>query len=32
LRLEEAFGVRMPDWEEALALVLETLKDGGARV
>ena len=30
LRLEEAFGVRMPDWEEAL--VLETLKDGGARV
>ena len=32
LRLEEAFGVRMPDWEEALVLVLETLKDGGARV
>jgi dTDP-4-dehydrorhamnose reductase len=31
-RLEEAFGVRMPDWEDALALVLETLKDGAARV
>jgi dTDP-4-dehydrorhamnose reductase len=31
-RLEDAFGVRMPDWEDALALVLETLKDGAARV
>ncbi|MGD0892117.1 MAG: dTDP-4-dehydrorhamnose reductase [Terracidiphilus sp.] len=31
-RLEEAFGVRMPHWEDALALVLETLKDGVARI
>ena len=32
LRLEETFGVRMPAWESALALVLETLKDGVAPV
>ncbi|MGA3049782.1 MAG: dTDP-4-dehydrorhamnose reductase [Terracidiphilus sp.] len=31
-RLEEAFGVRMPHWEEALSMVLETLADGAARV
>jgi dTDP-4-dehydrorhamnose reductase len=31
-RLEETFGVRMPAWEDALALVLETLKDGAAPV
>jgi dTDP-4-dehydrorhamnose reductase len=32
-RLEETFGVRMPHWEDALALVLERLRDGdGARV
>jgi len=31
-RLEETFGVRMPAWEGALALVLETLKDGAAPV
>jgi dTDP-4-dehydrorhamnose reductase len=24
-RLEETFGVRMPHWEEAMSLVLETL-------
>jgi dTDP-4-dehydrorhamnose reductase len=24
-RVEETFGVRMPHWEDALALVLETL-------
>jgi dTDP-4-dehydrorhamnose reductase len=29
-RLEETFGVRMPAWEDALALVLETLKEGAA--
>ncbi len=28
-RVEETFGVRMPDWEEALALVLETIGDRG---
>jgi len=32
LRLEETFGVRMPAWEDALALVLDTLKDGAAPV
>jgi dTDP-4-dehydrorhamnose reductase len=26
-RLEETFGVRMPHWEHALALVLETLQE-----
>jgi dTDP-4-dehydrorhamnose reductase len=31
-RVEETFGVRMPGWEDALALVLETLKDGAAPV
>jgi dTDP-4-dehydrorhamnose reductase len=31
-RLEETFGVRMPHWEDALSLVLETLRDGVARV
>ena len=31
-RVEEAFGVRMPHWEDALGLVLETLRDGVARV
>jgi dTDP-4-dehydrorhamnose reductase len=31
-RLEETFGVRMPDWEDALALVLERLRGGDARV
>jgi dTDP-4-dehydrorhamnose reductase len=31
-RVEEAFGVRMPHWVDALALVLETLRDGVARV
>jgi dTDP-4-dehydrorhamnose reductase len=31
-RVEETFGVRMPHWEDALALVLETLRDGVARV
>jgi dTDP-4-dehydrorhamnose reductase len=32
LRLEETFGVLMPAWEDALALVLDTLKDGSAPV
>jgi dTDP-4-dehydrorhamnose reductase len=27
-RLDETFGVRMPHWEEALSLVLETLRQG----
>jgi dTDP-4-dehydrorhamnose reductase len=27
-RIEETFGVRMPDWEDALSLVLETLREG----
>jgi len=27
-RIEEAFGVRMPHWEDALSLVLETLAEG----
>jgi len=27
-RVEETFGVLMPDWEDALALVLETLAEG----
>jgi dTDP-4-dehydrorhamnose reductase len=31
-RVEEAFGVRMPHWEDALSMVLETLRDGVARV
>lgn len=31
-QLEETFGVCMPAWEDALALVLETLKDGVAQV
>ena len=31
-RLEGTFGVRMPAWEDALALVLDTLKDGAAQV
>jgi dTDP-4-dehydrorhamnose reductase len=31
-RLEETFGVRMPHWEDALSLVIETLKEGAARV
>jgi len=31
-RLGETFGLRMPDWEEALTLVLETLGDGVTRV
>ncbi|MGD0859436.1 MAG: dTDP-4-dehydrorhamnose reductase [Terracidiphilus sp.] len=31
-RVEEAFGVRMLHWEDALSLVLETLRDGVARV
>jgi dTDP-4-dehydrorhamnose reductase len=31
-KLQETFGVRMPDWQDALALVLETLRDGAARV
>ena len=26
-RLEETFGVRMPYWEEALSLVLETIRE-----
>lgn len=30
-RLEETFGVRMPSWELALDLVLETLAEGAAR-
>ena len=30
-RLDETFGVRMPAWEDALSLVLETLRDGAAR-
>jgi dTDP-4-dehydrorhamnose reductase len=30
-RLEEAFGVRIPDWEDALAGVLSKLRDGTAR-
>jgi dTDP-4-dehydrorhamnose reductase len=29
-RLEDTFGVRMPDWEVALSLVLETLRRGTA--
>jgi dTDP-4-dehydrorhamnose reductase len=29
-RLEETFGVRMPHWEDALSLVLETLRDGAS--
>jgi dTDP-4-dehydrorhamnose reductase len=28
-RVEETFGVRMPHWEDALSLVLETLAQGG---
>ena len=32
LRLEETFGVLMPAWEDALALVLDTLKDGSSPV
>jgi dTDP-4-dehydrorhamnose reductase len=31
-KLAEAFGVRMPSWELALELVLETLAEGAARV
>jgi dTDP-4-dehydrorhamnose reductase len=31
-RVEETFGVIMPDWERALDLVLDTLADGAARV
>jgi dTDP-4-dehydrorhamnose reductase len=31
-RLEETFGVRMPHWEDALSLVLETLKEGAPPV
>ena len=31
-RLEETFGVRLPDWEEALELVLETLAEGASRL
>jgi len=30
-RIEETFGVRMPAWETALDLVLETLAEGAAR-
>jgi dTDP-4-dehydrorhamnose reductase len=30
-RLAETFGVRMPAWEEALDLVLQTLAEGTAR-
>ena len=30
--LEEAFGVRMPHWEHALSLVLETLAEGASPV
>lgn len=30
-RVAEAFGVRMPAWEDALELVLETLAEGAAR-
>jgi len=30
-RLAETFGVRMPSWEHALELVLETLAEGNAR-
>jgi dTDP-4-dehydrorhamnose reductase len=29
-RLKETFGVRMPHWEEALSLVLETLAEGAS--
>ncbi len=29
-RVEEAFGVRMPDWKVALGLVLETLREGSS--
>jgi dTDP-4-dehydrorhamnose reductase len=32
VRIEETFGVCMPEWEDALALVLETLKDGASPV
>ena len=31
-RVEETFGVRLPDWEEALELVLETLAEGASRL
>jgi dTDP-4-dehydrorhamnose reductase len=31
-RLEETFGVRMPHWDDALSLVLDTLRDGAASV
>ena len=31
-RLETTFGVRMPRWEDALSLVLETLAEGGSTV
>lgn len=31
-RMAETFGVRMPAWEEALDLVLQTLAEGAARV
>ena len=31
-RLEETFGVRLPDWEDALELVLETLAEGASRL
>ena len=30
--LEETFGVRMPDWEDALQLVMETLAEGASRL
>ncbi len=31
-RLEETFGVRMPHWEHALSLVLDTLTEGVAQI
>lgn len=31
-RVEETFGVRLPDWEDALELVLETLAEGASRL
>jgi dTDP-4-dehydrorhamnose reductase len=31
-RIKETFGVVMPDWESALDMVLETLRDGAERV
>jgi dTDP-4-dehydrorhamnose reductase len=32
VRLEETFGVKMPHWDDALSLVLETLAEGAAPI